>query len=133
MKNAAIRSLLLSFGILCCASASAATSTQDPCPGLEAANKELESTYKRLLIKYKSDTRFVRKLKKSQQSWKAYRDDQVQLIFPLGDSADYGSVYPDCKCQILRTITKDRISSLDQWLTGIEAGEVCTGSREVKN
>jgi hypothetical protein len=37
-----------------------------------------------------------------------------------------------CQCSILESITKDRIKFLKIWTEGIEEGEVCIGTRKIK-
>jgi uncharacterized protein YecT (DUF1311 family) len=106
---------------------------QSPCVELKQSNARLQDVYSRLLAKYKSDVRFIGKLRKSQQAWLAYRAAQVEMLFPHGPGAEYGTVYPDCNCSALDDLTNDRIKILDQWLSGIELGDVCTGSRPIKN
>ena len=106
---------------------------QSECRQLKASQDKLNDIYKKILSKHASDQRFIKKFKLSQRAWATYRDAQVELVFPHGDSAEYGSIYGECRCHTLDDLTRERIKLLDQWLTGIDMGDVCTGSRPIED
>lgn len=108
------------------------TAEESTCNQLRTSEAKLVAIYKQLISKYRHDQQFIRKLRKSQQSWVAYKEAQLELIYPHGPSPEYGSIYSTCRCQVLGDFTADRIKVLEQWLNGIDMGDVCTGSRPVK-
>jgi uncharacterized protein YecT (DUF1311 family) len=64
-----------------------------------------------------------------QKVWEAYRDAQLQAIYPATDNdiAEYGSVYPMCWATLKKRLTEGRIRDL-KGLTTSE-GDVCHGYR----
>ena len=71
----------------------------------------------------------MQKLKAAQKAWLAFRDAQLQAMYPAADKqAEYGSVYPTCRCAVLKELTEQRTRELKVWLDGIPEGEVCRGS-----
>ena len=44
----------------------------------------------------------------------------------------YGSVFPMCWSMALTSLTNERIEKLKIWLTGIEEGDMCSGSIKIK-
>jgi uncharacterized protein YecT (DUF1311 family) len=136
MKTNSLKKTLLFVALLCSSLQVLGVEPQEPpapCAELKQAAARLQDVYTQLLAKYKSDVGFIRKLRKSQQTWTAYRTAQVEMLFPHGPGPEYGTVYSDCNCSSLAGLTKERIKILEQWLTGIELGDVCTGSRPTKN
>ena len=94
---------------------------------------ELNSIYKKILTEYKSDSIFIDRLKKTQKIWISYRDAELEIKFPAENKqAEYGSVYPMCVTYFLKELTDERIKKLKTWLTGIEEGDVCSGSVKTK-
>jgi uncharacterized protein YecT (DUF1311 family) len=133
MKAICIKSLLFASLLFCsCCSFSVEMAEKSACDELKISQKKLDTVYKQLLSKYSSDPIFIRKLKKSQQIWVVYKEAQIELTYPHGHSAEYGSIYTTCKCLTLDGLTADRTNVLEQWLTGIEMGDVCTGSRPTR-
>jgi hypothetical protein len=49
------------------------------------------------------------------------------------NASSYGSVFPMCWFSYLRELTEERIKKLKVWVTGIEEGDVCTGSVKIKS
>ena len=100
------------------------------CAAYQAAEKELGDVYAAVLARYAQDKAFVAKLKRAQQAWLAYRDAELAALYPSQDKqADYGSMYETCYCSEQRQMTEQRTEVLKQWLTGVEEGNVCAGSR----
>jgi uncharacterized protein YecT (DUF1311 family) len=97
-----------------------------------AADKELNQVYQQVLAKYASDKVFIAKLRAAQKAWLAYRDAELEAMFPASDkSLEYGSVYPMCANNALEGMTRKRIEELRTWLKGTEEGDVCAGSYQV--
>jgi uncharacterized protein YecT (DUF1311 family) len=136
MKTNSFNKTVLFVALLCSSLQVLGVEPQEPpppCAELKQSAARLQDVYTQLLAKYKSDVGFIRKLSKSQQIWIAYRTAQVEMLFPHGPGPEYGTAYSNCNCSALADLTKERIKVLDQWLTGIELGDVCTGSRPTKN
>lgn len=96
------------------------------------ADKELNKVYNRVLEKYKDDKVFIAKFKKAELAWIKFKDAELEAIYPepyKDNMVNYGSVYPMCVNDIAAEMTKERIKQLKLWLTGIEEGDVCAGSR----
>jgi hypothetical protein len=61
-----------------------------------------------------------------------FRDAHLASIYPAVDKRTaYGTVNPMCQCMELEKITDERTHVLQQWVKGIEEGDVCGGSIKV--
>ncbi len=96
------------------------------------SEKEINLVYQSILKEYSSDTEFIKNLKTAQRLWIQFRDAQVKAKYPDRTQGYYGSVHPMCVSIYLTQLTNDRIKTLTVWLTGIEEGEVCSGSVKIK-
>ncbi len=93
------------------------------------ADKELNDTCQQILVMYKSDTAFIRKLKKAQHLWIRFRDAELEMKFPeKNKQVAYGSAYSTCAMAYLTEMTEARTEKLKTWINGIEEGDVCRGS-----
>lgn len=102
------------------------------CAKQREIEEKLGQVYTKILGKYQADKTFIKNIKNAQQAWLAYREAHIKSLYPHENSGEYGTVYPMCRCDSLAEITGNRIKELEQWIEGIELGEVCTGSRAVK-
>jgi uncharacterized protein YecT (DUF1311 family) len=98
----------------------------------QKADKELNLTYNKILKEYKSDVEFINNLKASQVIWIKFRDLELKVRFPDREAGYYGSIQPVCRFSYLEKLTKIRTNDLKVWLTGIEEGDVCSGSVKMK-
>ena len=98
----------------------------------EKADKELNSSYTKILKEYKSDTAFIKNLKASQNIWIKFRDAEMKMKYPDREPGYYGSIQPVCWYNYLEELTKKRTKELKTWLTGIEEGDSCSGSVKTK-
>ena len=98
----------------------------------QKVDKELNAIYKTILLEYKSDTNFINNLKVAQKIWITFRDAEVKVKYPEKESGYYGSVYPMCVSIYLEKLTRERISTLKEWVTGVKNGDVCSGSVKLK-
>ncbi len=96
------------------------------------ADKELNSTYTKILKEYKSDTDFIKNLKTAQNIWIKFRDAEMKMKYPDRKSGYYGSIQPVCWYNFLEELTKKRTEELKIWLIGIEEGDSCSGSVKTK-
>jgi len=86
---------------------------------------ELNSVYKKLIAKYKSDDEFIKKLRIAQESWLKFRDaDLSSLYYRENVPGAYGSVHPMCKALQLIRLTSERVEELKEMLNP-EEGDVC--------
>ena len=96
------------------------------------ADFKLNNIYQTILDDYKSDTIFVKALRKAERLWVQFRDAQVEMMYPKettdSQTSYYGSVYPTCVSEYKLSLTEDRIKTLQEWIDGIEEGDVCSGS-----
>ncbi|WP_374562107.1 lysozyme inhibitor LprI family protein [Ideonella sp.] len=99
---------------------------------MRRADERLNAVYQAVLKKHQADTSFVRKLQAAQRAWLAWRDAEMEALYPgRADPAAYGSVLPMCWSTKIATLTKARAAQLQQWLDGVPEGEVCAGSLSV--
>ncbi len=102
---------------------------QQSCGQFHKADASLNATYSRILKEYGKDAQFISKLKAAQRAWLAFRDADLEAWFPKPDKqAEYGTVYPMCRCTQLQELTEQRTKELRVWLDGIPEGDVCSGS-----
>jgi uncharacterized protein YecT (DUF1311 family) len=96
------------------------------------ADKELNVVYQKILNDYKSDTAFLKNLKAAQKIWINFRDAEMLAKFPDREPGYYGSIQPTCWSNYLQELTEERTKRLKVWLTGIEEGNMCSGSVNIK-
>jgi uncharacterized protein YecT (DUF1311 family) len=103
------------------------------CAAYKQADAEMNKVYRRILSENSSDRLFVQKMRAAQRAWVIFRDAHLASIYPAVDKRGaYGSINPMCQCMELEKITDERLHVLQQWVTGIEEGDVCGGSIKVK-
>jgi uncharacterized protein YecT (DUF1311 family) len=106
-----------------------AAMNEDACAQYKNADQALNATYMKVLKDYGRDPQFLAKLKQAQRAWIAFGDAHLAARFPKADKqAEYGSVYPTCRCAILTELTEAREKELKVWADGIPEGDVCNGS-----
>ncbi len=66
----------------------------------------------------------------AQKAWEAYRDAQLEAIYPREGTPGYGSVFPMCFAILKTDLTEGRIRDLKALTTSGE-GDVCYGLRPV--
>jgi uncharacterized protein YecT (DUF1311 family) len=74
----------------------------------------------------------VASLKEAQRIWIQFRDAELQMKYPQREQGYYGTVYLMCYSGYREELTRQRIMTLQQWLQGVEEGEVCAGSVPIK-
>ena len=95
------------------------------CDRAQKADVQLNDVYQQLLKQNASDTNFIDKLKISERAWVAFRDAQLEAMFPDPDpKAAYGTVFTMCECMAHEELTMDRVKQLKQMLQAPE-GDVC--------
>jgi uncharacterized protein YecT (DUF1311 family) len=99
----------------------------------QKADKELNSTYKKILKEYSTDLVFIKNLKIAQNIWIKFRDAEMNMKYPEKEPRYYGSIFPTCWSMYMTELTKKRIKELKIWLTGIPEGDACSGSVKMKN
>jgi uncharacterized protein YecT (DUF1311 family) len=105
---------------------------EQSCGQFHKADVALNGTYSKILKEYAKDQQFIAKLKTAQRAWLAFRDAELEALFPKTDKqAEYGSVYPMCRCSELQSLTEERTKQLKRWLDGTPEGDVCAGSVKV--
>ena len=106
------------------------------CAGLEyrVADDELNQTYQAVLVKHADDETFLARLRDAQRAWIAFRDAEMEALFPHQDEPGYyGSVFPMCWAQQLASLTRERTAKLRRWLEGVQEGNVCSGSLPIRD
>jgi uncharacterized protein YecT (DUF1311 family) len=106
---------------------------RDACDEYRKADVEMNSVYGQILKSYERDTPFIEKLKKAQRAWLLFRDAHLESLYPAQDKlAAYGSVNEMCRCTVLAELTSQRTKVLKRWVTGVQEGDVCSGSIKTK-
>lgn len=112
---------------------SQAEMNESACQEFKKADAELNATYAKIRSEYKDDAAFLEKLQKAQKAWMAFRDAELEALYPAADkAAEYGSVFPMCLCTAQAALTAQRVEQLKRWVDGVEEGDVCSGSVRVK-
>jgi uncharacterized protein YecT (DUF1311 family) len=106
--------------------------TKTSMQSLQKADKDLNAIYQKLLTNYKSDAPFIKNLKAAQKLWIQFRDAEMKMKYPDRGPGYYGSSLPMCKADYQAALTRDRINTLQQWIDGVEEGDVCAGSIRMK-
>lgn len=126
-----MKTVFLCLIIMICTSAFCQTQLEmnlETVNSFEKADKELNEIYNKILHKYRSDTVFIKNLKVSQRIWITFRDAELNMKFPERGQGWYGSMHPMCVSGYLEKLTRARIKTLTEWLSGVEDGEGCGGS-----
>jgi len=97
----------------------------------EKTDKELNQVYKEILKDYKSDTIFIKSLRIAQRQWIKFRDAQLNMKYPNYPNTD-GSASSMCRYYYLKELTEERVKELRKWTDGIDEGDVCSGSIQLK-
>ena len=101
------------------------------CAGADAsaADAELNRLYQQLLSKLYGDETATKKLRAAQRAWVAFRDAQLEALFPAENKqVEYGSIYPMCFAGVTTAMTKERTAQLRKMLDGKDACGVSGGS-----
>lgn len=96
------------------------------CNQHKKADAELNRVYQQLISANANDQVFLDKLKTAQRAWIAFRDAQLEAIYPETDEprVKYGSVYPMCYCAAQQDLTEERTKHLKRMLRSPE-GDAC--------
>jgi uncharacterized protein YecT (DUF1311 family) len=93
---------------------------------LRSEDAKLDRVYQELLAKAKNDPVATAKIRSAQQAWVAFRDAQLEALFPADDKQDqYGSAYPMCAASARAQLTAERARMLESMLHPVE-GEMCS-------
>ncbi len=128
MRNIIVLQIVL-FCALLSTSLRAQTQTalnQNATANATKADQKLNAICTRILTEYKSDTLFTQSLKASQRIWFKFRDAELKMMYPYSEGL--GSIQPMCVSDYLEKLTNERIITLQQWITGTQEGDVCSGS-----
>jgi uncharacterized protein YecT (DUF1311 family) len=102
---------------------------QDACAQYKKTDQLLNQTYSQVLKEYANDPEFLIKFRQAQRAWIAFRDANLAARFPKANKQmEYGSMYPTCRCSVLKELTEQRTQELKVWVNGIPEGDVCNGS-----
>jgi uncharacterized protein YecT (DUF1311 family) len=128
--------LVLAFVIVASAAISCSQTQSDldeqSCGQARKADRAMNATYAKILREYANDQEFITKLKAAQRAWVAFRDAELEALYPKTDKqTDYGTVYPMCRCSEIQFLTEKRTKELKRWLDGTIEGDVCAGSLKI--
>ena len=132
-----MKNIVLAIVFLCFATLAHSQSQSDI--NLEAfnnfkkADSDLNTTYQKILKEYKSDVVFLKNLKTSQKIWITFRDAEMLTKYPKRSVGYYGSIQPTCWNNYMELLTKERTKTLQVWLTGIQEGNMCSGTVKIKS
>ncbi|MDR3734293.1 MAG: lysozyme inhibitor LprI family protein [Acidobacteriaceae bacterium] len=88
------------------------------------SDQELNRVYQQLLAKVKTDVLATNKIKMAERAWVAYRDAEIDAMWPLGNAMEYGSVNPMCVYMYRKDLIDARIKQL-KFMLSSESGDVC--------
>jgi uncharacterized protein YecT (DUF1311 family) len=91
---------------------------------LASAEVQMTRALDELGAKAHGNPDIVRSLEKAQATWRAYRDAQIDALWPLRVQGE-GSVYPVCITEAKSRLTRARVSELRAMLSHDE-GDVCS-------
>ena len=92
----------------------------------------LDSVYNAVILEYKDQLTFISNFKKSQKLWERYMEAQLLARFPEDDETRDGSCFSMCYSLYQQELLKERINTINDWLTGFPQGQICGGSVKVK-
>jgi uncharacterized protein YecT (DUF1311 family) len=130
-----MKKLLMS--LICCLSVTVGFSqtqaqmNSDANATFQKADKELNVVYQKILKEYKDDPVFIKSMITAQKLWVQLRDADVKMMYPDREAGYYGSMLPLCVSEYKAKLTKERTAKLKRWLTGVEEGDVCSGSVKI--
>ncbi|MBC7923888.1 MAG: DUF1311 domain-containing protein [Ferruginibacter sp.] len=127
-----LASTLLSLTLGFCFAQTQSAVNQTEYRNFQAADRELNSVYQKILREYASDPAFLKNLRTAQRIWVQFRDAEVKMKYPDRPAGHYGSVQPTCQSAYQTALTEQRTAALKIWLTGIGEGDVCAGSVRTK-
>ena len=91
---------------------------------LRQSDADLNRTYQQVLSKYSNDPIRIAQIKKAETAWLAFRDAEIDALFPESSRLERGTVYPMCRAMHLTGITVERTKALKALLEH-EEGDVC--------
>jgi uncharacterized protein YecT (DUF1311 family) len=92
---------------------------------LKAAEAEMVKVLDSLIRKAEGKPEAVKKLRRAQAAWEAYRDAQIDAVWPFPERGSYGSVYRMCFAEVKRQLIETRTRELKSMLEPKE-GDVCS-------
>jgi uncharacterized protein YecT (DUF1311 family) len=98
---------------------------QESAAKLATDESEMAKVLGKLAAKAKGNPEAIAKLDRAQAAWRAYRDAQVDAMWPFPERTWYGSVNPMCVADARSVLTKARISELRAMLEPAEY-DVCS-------
>lgn len=134
MKKLAVIPAMALAGILflnSCAEQQEESINHDFCAQLDAIDLKMLNLIKEIEEKYKADKAFIKAFKDAQVYWVQYRNRHVKAIFPLSPRK-YAYDVGECKCEVYRDLTQDRVKQLQKWVEGVDEDKTCKGSYHQK-
>jgi uncharacterized protein YecT (DUF1311 family) len=96
--------------------------------GAAKADRELNDVYRRVVASYAQESPpFVAMLRKAEVAWLRLRDADVALVAEMAGRTPTSA----CAQRELERVVRVRTEQLRVWLSGVEQGDVCAGSRRV--
>ncbi|WP_017461298.1 lysozyme inhibitor LprI family protein [Dyella ginsengisoli] len=89
----------------------------------EAADKELNATYRAVLKKWAAYPEMIAKLRKAQRAWLSYRDADLAARFANAEGPDRGTAYPAAYALYQAGLERERTARLCDYLRGDAYGE----------
>lgn len=99
---------------------------------LKSAEAELASLYNQILTDYSFDKVFIKNIEEAQQLWTKFAAAELKARYPDREPGYYGSAHQMCLSEFRAELIVERIRRLRLWLTGVEEGDVCSGSVKTK-
>jgi uncharacterized protein YecT (DUF1311 family) len=90
-----------------------------------SANEEMNQTYQELLRRDAANAIAVKKIEASQAAWIAFREAQIDALYPAEDKMEYGSAFAMCVNLLRADLTHERTKMLKDMLKRPVEGDVC--------
>lgn len=82
---------------------------------LSLTEAELNDVLAHIKKEYADDPIFLEKLGEAQKAWEAFRDKEIEAIFPPREDGFYGSIHSMCYSNEKKEISQQRIRELKRW------------------
>ena len=102
--------------------------SRNSCSDYLKVKKGMDDMVKSIEEEYAKYPKFLVNFKKAQEGWVSYREAQIDMIFPEANKAQYGTLYPTCRCNWLIEFTNQRLDFLIKFVSNTYDVESCGGA-----
>jgi uncharacterized protein YecT (DUF1311 family) len=107
---------------------------EDAFTTFKKTEEEMTALYQNIMQRYSggkgANPALVERLRAAQRAWITFRDAQLEAILP--SDGGHFSAGPMCAALLRTELTRHRIEQLNEWWDGITEGDVCCGTRAIR-